>query len=186
MSSTVLEVRNLKRVVEGRVIITNLSFAVHSPGDVLFIRGASGVGKSLLLRVLACLDPLQASVRSRSLIGATAAALPPVKLLVCQEGELLLNERTPQQIGVPNWRALVTYVPQARVQLKGTPSELYFTAQVCKAVRYVAATAQCILASPNCEVSAAIRCTKGKTKRGFASPDTRAWVAARRFEPVLV
>ena len=65
MSSSVLEVRNLKRVVEdGRVIITNLSFSVHSPGDVLFIRGASGVGKSLLLRVLACLDSLQASLPS--------------------------------------------------------------------------------------------------------------------------
>lgn len=67
MSSSVLEVRNLKRVVEdGRVIITNLSFSVHSPGDVLFIRGASGVGKSLLLRVLACLDSLQARLPSRS------------------------------------------------------------------------------------------------------------------------
>ncbi len=61
MSNSVLEVRNLKRVIDGRVIITNLSFTVKSPGDVLFIRGASGVGKSLLLRVLACLDPLQAS-----------------------------------------------------------------------------------------------------------------------------
>lgn len=50
--------------------------------------------------------------------------------LLVQAGELLLDDRTPQQFGVPNWRALVTYVPQARVQLKGTPSELYFTAQV--------------------------------------------------------
>ena len=66
MSSSVLEVRNLKRVVEdGRVIITNLTFSLHSPGDVLFIRGASGVGKSLLLRVLACLDSLQVSFPSR-------------------------------------------------------------------------------------------------------------------------
>lgn len=60
MSSTVLEVRDLKRIVDGRVIITNLNFSVQSPGDVLFVRGASGVGKSLLLRALACLDPLQA------------------------------------------------------------------------------------------------------------------------------
>ena len=73
MSSSVLEVRNLKRVVDGRVIITNLSFSVHSPGDVLFIRGASGVGKSLLLRVLACLDSLQASVPSRWSAYASAA-----------------------------------------------------------------------------------------------------------------
>ena len=58
--SSVLQVRNLKRVVDGRVILTGLNFSVQSPGDVLFIRGASGVGKSLLLRVLACLDPLEA------------------------------------------------------------------------------------------------------------------------------
>lgn len=59
--SSVLQVRNLKRVVDGRVILTGLNFSVQSPGDILFIRGASGVGKSLLLRVLACLDPLEAS-----------------------------------------------------------------------------------------------------------------------------
>ncbi len=63
MSNAVLEVRNLTRVVDGRVIITNLNFSVQSPGDVLFIRGSSGFGKSLLLRVLACLDPLQASLQ---------------------------------------------------------------------------------------------------------------------------
>lgn len=58
--SSVLQVHNLKRVVDQRVILTGLNFTVQSPGDVLFIRGASGVGKSLLLRVLACLDPLEA------------------------------------------------------------------------------------------------------------------------------
>ncbi len=72
MSNSVLEVRNLKRVIDGRVIITNLSFTVKSPGDVLFIRGASGVGKSLLLRVLACLDPLQASCRQSLVLSRNA------------------------------------------------------------------------------------------------------------------
>ena len=127
MSSSVLEVRNLKRVVDGRVIITNLSFSVHSPGDVLFVRGANGVGKSLLLRVLACLDPLQACKLHHNFICESTGFK---QALLVQEGTLLLDDRTPQQLGVPNWRALVTYVPQARVQLKGTPSELYFTAQV--------------------------------------------------------
>ena len=40
------------------MIITNLSFRVLQ-GETLFVRGASGVGKSLLLRCLALLDPLQ-------------------------------------------------------------------------------------------------------------------------------
>ena len=55
---SVLEVRNLKRAVGDRVIITNLSFTVKR-GDILFVRGPSGVGKSLLLRALAYLDPIQ-------------------------------------------------------------------------------------------------------------------------------
>lgn len=77
MSSSVLEVRNLKRVVDGRVIITNLNFSVRSPGDVLFIRGASGVGKSLLLRVLACLDPFQAGLPA---LAAARNAFQPTQL----------------------------------------------------------------------------------------------------------
>lgn len=57
-SSKVLEVRDLKRVIAERTIITNLSFSVRA-GETLFVRGASGVGKSLLLRALAYLDPIQ-------------------------------------------------------------------------------------------------------------------------------
>ena len=49
-----------------------------------------------------------------------------------QAGTLTLDEETPQHLGVPQWRSLVTYVPQSRVQPKGTPSELYFTAQVSR------------------------------------------------------
>lgn len=55
---SLLEVRNLKRAVGDRVIITNLSFTVKR-GEILFVRGPSGVGKSLLLRALAYLDPIQ-------------------------------------------------------------------------------------------------------------------------------
>ena len=55
----VLEVRGLRRAIGDRTILTDISFAVR-PGDVLFVRGPSGVGKSLLLRALAYLDPLQA------------------------------------------------------------------------------------------------------------------------------
>ena len=54
----VLEVRKLKRAIGDRVIIANLSFTVRR-GDILFVRGPSGVGKSLLLRALAYLDPIQ-------------------------------------------------------------------------------------------------------------------------------
>ena len=47
-----------------------------------------------------------------------------------QDGTLLLNDKTPEELGVPQWRTQVTYVPQSRTQQKGTPSELYYQAQV--------------------------------------------------------
>lgn len=98
----VLEVRGLKRSIAESVFFDQLSFSVRT-GDVLFVRGPSGVGKSLLLRCLACLDDHQG-------------------------GQLLLNGRSPDQLGYPAWRSSVTYVSQARISLKGTPAELYFQA----------------------------------------------------------
>lgn len=53
-----LEVNGIKRSFGDRAIIHGVSFSVY-PGDRLFVRGASGVGKSLLLRALAYLDPIQ-------------------------------------------------------------------------------------------------------------------------------
>ncbi|KAL4857919.1 ATP-binding cassette sub-family G member 2 [Chlorella vulgaris] len=101
-----LSLRRLQRSVGERVIISNLSFSLSS-GETLFITGPSGVGKSLLLRTLAYLDPFDS-------------------------GELKLAGKTPIEWGVPNWRALVTY---SRVQHKGTPAELYFTLQQFRSQR---------------------------------------------------
>ena len=47
-----------------------------------------------------------------------------------QDGTLLFDGKTPEELGVPQWRTQVTYVPQSRTQQKGTPSELYYQAQV--------------------------------------------------------
>lgn len=49
-----LRVQGLCRSVGGRPIHQNLTFSVAS-GETLFVVGPSGVGKSLLLRELACL-----------------------------------------------------------------------------------------------------------------------------------
>ncbi len=99
---------------------------------MLFIRGASGVGKSLLLRALAYLDPLEVGQSSIRLSFATrfASNIGPAYTVRAQGGTLTLDGLTPEQISVPTWRARVTYVPQTRVLNKGTPSELYFAAQV--------------------------------------------------------
>jgi ABC-type iron transport system FetAB ATPase subunit len=53
-----LEVRDLRRDVGDRTILTGISFVLDE-GDLLFVRGPSGVGKSLLLRTIACLDHAQ-------------------------------------------------------------------------------------------------------------------------------
>ncbi|GAB4820659.1 hypothetical protein N2152v2_007705 [Parachlorella kessleri] len=106
---SVLTVSNLGRTINGHQIHSGISFTVRS-GEVLFVRGPSGVGKTLLLRSLAYLDPLD-------------------------EGKLTLNGQTPEQLCIPKWRALVCYVFQSRVAHKGTPSELWFTVQQFKAQR---------------------------------------------------
>lgn len=96
-------VKSLTRNLGDRVLYSGIDFTVRS-GETLFIRGPSGVGKTLLLRSLALLDPLDG-------------------------GELSLAGRTPDQLGIPTWRTQVCYVFQQRIGHRGTPSELYFTAQ---------------------------------------------------------
>lgn len=98
-----LSVKNFTRSIGDKVLWSNVSFSLKR-GETLFIRGPSGVGKTLLLRAVACLDPVQS-------------------------GSVYINNKSPEDIGVPKWRALVTYVFQQRVAFKGTPSELYYTAQ---------------------------------------------------------
>jgi ABC-type iron transport system FetAB ATPase subunit len=99
----VFEVRNLTRSLGDSLIHSGISFTVRS-GEALFIRGPSGVGKTLLLRSLAFLDPFDS-------------------------GRLTLDGQSPEQLGVPTWRARVCYVFQQRIAFAGTPSELYFAAQ---------------------------------------------------------
>lgn len=98
-----LVIENFNRQLGERLIHQNISFTLQI-GDTLFIQGPSGVGKTLLLRSLAFLDPFESGVVS-------------------------LDGKTPQEIGIPAWRARVSYLHQQRVDLPGTPTELYFQAQ---------------------------------------------------------
>lgn len=92
-------VRHLKRSIEGKVIHADLSFSLKS-GETLFIQGPSGVGKSVLLRCLASLDPIDS-------------------------GDLTLAGKTPDEYGLPRWRSLVCYVHQQRIALPGTPRDFF-------------------------------------------------------------
>lgn len=100
---TTFEARELRRVLADRLIFTDVSFSLRQ-GEILFVRGPSGIGKSVLLRSLACLDKPEGGV-------------------------LKLNGRTPAELTYPSWRAQVTYVTQSRVNFKGTPSEFYYQVQ---------------------------------------------------------
>jgi hypothetical protein len=62
-------------------------------------------------------------------IPEAALALPPPSSLPTQAGSLQLDGRSPQELGVPNWRAQVMYVHQTRVNHRGTPAEFYFACQ---------------------------------------------------------
>lgn len=64
-----LSARDLIRSLDKHILWSGISFDVHR-GDILFLRGPSGVGKTLLLRTLACLDPVE--VGRYGLDGSTA------------------------------------------------------------------------------------------------------------------
>lgn len=87
----------LRKQVSERTLWHGL-FIRCAPDEVTVIQGPSGSGKTLLLRALACLDPLESGV-------------------------LTLDGVPPPQVGVPAWRTRVGYVPQRPPALPGTPSE---------------------------------------------------------------
>ncbi len=91
--SELLSMRGASRVVGERVLWRDLGFVVDG-GDRLVVDGPSGSGKTLLLRAIAALDPF--------------------------EGECRFRGRTPQEWGVPRYRAQVMYLPQRAALPEGT------------------------------------------------------------------
>ncbi|MGI8748796.1 MAG: ABC transporter ATP-binding protein [Deinococcus sp.] len=81
-----LSASELRRSVAGRVLWQNLSLVV-APGERIAVTGPSGSGKSLFLRALAGLDPLEG-------------------------GDVLLDGRSQAQWAMPVYRSRVMYMPQ--------------------------------------------------------------------------
>ena len=104
-----LEVDGLSKIIDGKKIFGPISFAFgHGPGECLFVVGPSGTGKTLLLRLISCLD------------------IPPTGYQAT--GQLLLWEgKTPKELGLANWRSKIMYVPQSRSTMQGTPMDLWHT-----------------------------------------------------------
>ncbi|KAJ1897795.1 hypothetical protein LPJ66_003149 [Kickxella alabastrina] len=96
----VLWVKELtKRKDDDTHLFYDVSFSLRQ-GQVLVVRGPSGVGKTTILRCIAQLTTFEAGTCTLS------SAQGP---------------RTPAQLGIPTWRADVMYVPQRPAQLAGTP-----------------------------------------------------------------
>lgn len=89
-----LQVEELARQLEGRYLWQNVSFQLEA-GQRLGLVGPSGAGKTLLLRLLAWLDPLQ-------------------------RGSILLRGRAPSEWSVPVYRSRVLYIPQRAIAFAGT------------------------------------------------------------------
>ncbi len=92
---TCFAARGLSLSVDGRVLFEGLDI-VLDPGETLALHGASGSGKTLLLRALAGLAPLDA-------------------------GTLLLGGLGPADLGWPHWRRRIHYIPQQPPAHPGTP-----------------------------------------------------------------
>jgi len=83
----------LTRRVGERVLFSDLSLTVNR-GEVVVVQAPSGAGKTLLLRLLAWLDPADA-------------------------GSVELEGVSPPRMGVPTWRSRVVYVGQRPAPLRG-------------------------------------------------------------------
>ena len=94
MGTPLLTVERMTKRIGGRLLWRHLSFQLES-GQRLALAGATGSGKTLLLRTLVLLDPLQ-------------------------EGSIHLLGRPPQSWFLPRYRAMVMYVPQRPVAFPGT------------------------------------------------------------------
>lgn len=93
-STPLLSALNLGRRVAARWQWMQVEFELW-PGERVAVVGRSGCGKSLLLRSLAGLDPLDA-------------------------GQVIFANRTMKDWYIPHYRAMVVYLPQKPALLEGT------------------------------------------------------------------
>ncbi|KAG0304607.1 hypothetical protein BGZ98_005281 [Dissophora globulifera] len=83
-----------KKTEEGEWLFRNIDLELDN--GVLTITGPSGVGKSTLLK---CIN----------------------QTITMDEGQVWLQEKTPDQWGIPAWRSKIMYIPQRAAIMEGTP-----------------------------------------------------------------
>ncbi|KAI8373190.1 P-loop containing nucleoside triphosphate hydrolase protein [Radiomyces spectabilis] len=96
----IFEAHNISmRLPDGRWLFEEINIQLER-GDVLALRGPSGVGKTTLLKCLAELIPYN-------------------------EGYSVLHGKKPAEYGIPEWRSRVMYVPQRPATHPGCPMDLF-------------------------------------------------------------
>ncbi|MFT7484613.1 MAG: putative ABC transport system ATP-binding protein [Candidatus Paceibacteria bacterium] len=108
-----LVAKSLERSLKGRLLYSGLDFHLR-PGMKIVVQGASGAGKSQLLRHLSGLDAERAGELE-------------------MEGTLSLGKRSFSEWGACTWRREVSYTPQQVPRLSGTPEEFLARMQGFKA-----------------------------------------------------
>ncbi|KAH7052902.1 P-loop containing nucleoside triphosphate hydrolase protein [Linnemannia elongata] len=97
MASPLFRAKNIgKKNSDGTWLFRNID--IDFSHGVMTITGPSGVGKSTLLK---CIN----------------------QTIVMDEGQVWLDDKTPDQWGVPTWRSKVMYIPQRTTIMEGTPLE---------------------------------------------------------------
>ncbi|WP_017300394.1 ABC transporter ATP-binding protein [Nodosilinea nodulosa] len=94
LSLPLLSVKNLGRQLGDRWLWRGVSFELRA-GDCMGLVAPSGAGKTLLMRNLVVLDPIQ-------------------------QGEVRFEGKTPAEWELPAYRSRVMYVPQRAIALDGT------------------------------------------------------------------
>lgn len=95
------QVKNLSCRVGNQPLFENINLQAER-GDTVFVQGPSGVGKTVFLKLLAQLGPLDLST-----------------------GSVLLEGKTPLEFGIPTWRSKVSYIWQQRIAFPGSPIETF-------------------------------------------------------------
>ncbi|KAF9924183.1 hypothetical protein FBU30_005801 [Linnemannia zychae] len=99
MSSLTFRAKGLgKKNTDGSWLFRNID--IDFTHGIMPITGPSGVGKSTLLK---CIN----------------------QLITMDEGQVWLDDKTPDQWGVPIWRSKIMYIPQRTTIMEGTPHDFY-------------------------------------------------------------